>query len=321
MKRALICGVGGQDGAYLAKLLLSKNYHVIGSSRDARSSAFSNLVRLGIRDKVVTISMAPTDFRSVFQAIQEHRPDEIYNLSGQTSVGVSFGQPVTTMESISHATLSLLEAIRMTPWPVRFYNAGSSECFGNTDGQPADERTPFFPRSPYAVAKAAAHWQVANYREAYDIHASTGFLFNHESPLRPKHFVTQKIVRGAIDIANKRQRRLHLGNLNIHRDWGWAPEYVDAMWRMLQQESPGDYVIATGYTYSLQDFVETTFSTLNMDWRDYVESDRTLFRPTELESNFANPSKALSVLDWKATITMPQVVKNMVSSALRDNEA
>ena len=246
MKTALICGVSGQDGTLLAKFLLENNYVVYGASRDAQLSVFSNLTSLNIKDRVNLVSMSLTDFRSVLQVLTDVMPDEIYNLAGQTSVGLSFEQPVETLVSIATGTLNLLEAIRFTGSNIKFYNAGSSECFGDTNGIAADENTPFRPRSPYAVAKSAAHWEVANYREAYKLFACTGVLFNHESPLRPARFVTKKIISTACRIANGSDEKLKLGNLDISRDWGWAPEYVDAMWRMLQQDKPDDYVIATG---------------------------------------------------------------------------
>jgi GDPmannose 4,6-dehydratase len=245
MKKALICGVSGQDGAYLAKLLLEKGYEVYGGSRDAQGSSFSNLIRLGIKDQVKLESVALDDSRSVLQALMKNMPDEIYNLAGESSVGLSFQQPVETLESISVGSLNLLEAIRFVDSPIKLYNAGSSECFGETANLPADETTPFRPRSPYAVAKAAAFWETANYREAYNFFACSGILFNHESPLRSQRFVTQKIVAGACHIAAGKQDSLHLGNISIQRDWGWAPEYVKAMWLMLQQDKPDDFVIAT----------------------------------------------------------------------------
>ena len=225
--KALICGVGGQDGAYLAKILLGKGYEVIGTSRDATLSRFDALRQLGIRDEVETISMAVNDFRSVLHTVRRHSPDEIYNLAGQSSVGLSFEQPVETIESIAGGTLNLLEALRFVENPIRFYNAGSSECFGDTGNEPASEATPFQPRSPYAVAKSTAHWLVRNYREAYGLYACTGVLFNHESPLRPERFVTQKIVRTAARIASGNCERLQLGNISVERDWGWAPDYVE----------------------------------------------------------------------------------------------
>ena len=281
-KKALICGVSGQDGAYLAKLLLDKGYTVIETSRDAQVSSFHNLIRLGISDKIQYESLVPTDFRSVLQVISKTQPQEIYNLAGQTSVGLSFSLPVETLESIATGTLNFLEVIRFINAPIKFYNAGSSECFGDIGDYPADEETPFRPRSPYAVAKATAFWQVANYREAYNIFACSGILFNHESPLRPKRFVTQKIVSAVSKIAQGNQDKLHLGNISIKRDWGWAPEYVEAMYLMLQQEQPDDYVIATGNSYSLQELVAQAFSCVGLDWQDFVVTDSSLLHLTDL---------------------------------------
>ncbi|WP_347257670.1 GDP-mannose 4,6-dehydratase [Methylocaldum sp.] len=315
-KRALICGVSGQDGAYLAKLLLAKGYQVFGTSRDAQTASFRNLEVLGIRDSVTCESMAPNDFRSVLQALSKIDPDEIYNLAGQSSVGLSFEQPVETMESIVVGTLNLLEGIRFLGSSARLYNAGSSECFGNTGAQPADENTPFRPRSPYAVAKAAAHWEVANYREAYGLYACTGILFNHESPLRPERFVTKKIVAAACRIANGSSETLRLGNIDVVRDWGWAPEYVDAMWRMLQQESADDFVIATGESHSLREFVAAVFRALDLDWRDHVTTDAALLRPSDLREGRANPRRAQDVLGWRVSKRLDDVVTLLVQDEL-----
>jgi GDPmannose 4,6-dehydratase len=312
MKRALICGVSGQDGAYLARLLLVKGYEVFGTSRDAQVSTFSNLHRLGIRERVQMHSMALNDFRSVLHVLRKVEPDEVYNLSGQSSVGLSFEQPVETMESISFGTLNLLEAVRFLTKKIRLYSAGSSECFGDTGGNPANEETPFRPRSPYAVAKCAAHWQVANYREAYDLFACSGILFNHESCLRPERFVTRKIVEAARRISRGSDERLALGNTQIVRDWGWAPEYVEAMWRMLQMDSPDDYVIATGKSITLEHFVELVFAGFGLDWRLYVETNPDLFRPTDIAESHANPEKAMVKLGWKARYEVQDVVRFMI---------
>lgn len=317
MRTALICGISGQDGAYLSQLLLKQGYRVIGASRDAQVSSFGNLNKLGIRDQVEVASMALSDFRSVLQVLAKFDPDEIYNLAGQSSVGLSFEQPVETLESISIGTLNLLEGIRFLNRDIRLYNAGSSECFGDTGDTPANENTPFRPRSPYAVAKAAAFWQVANYREAYGLYACSGILFNHESPLRPERFVTQKIVRAACRIANGSKERLTLGRLDIQRDWGWAPEYVEAMWKMLQQPEPEDFVIATGETHALQYFVAEAFAAVNLDWHDHVDIDPALMRPTDLAVSRGDPSQAADRLGWKAQIHMKGVVKEMVREAKR----
>lgn len=319
MKKALICGVSGQDGAYLSKLLLQNGYEVYGGSRDATTNTFSNLGKLNIKDDVHPVSINITDFRSTLQTIIRIRPDEIYNLSGQSSVGLSFEQPVETFESISIGTLNLLEAMRFGDQPVRFYNSGSSECFGELGVLPADENTPFKPRSPYGIAKATAHWQVANYREAYNIHACTGILFNHESPLRPTRFVTRKIISSACRIYKGSKEKLQLGNINIHRDWGWAPDYVYAMWLMLQQDKPDDFVIATGITHSLEDYIQMVFGYLKLDWREHVISDLSLLRPTDLLIGRANPAKAYKILNWKATHTLETIVEKMIEAELQES--
>ena len=315
MKKALIFGVSGQDGAYLARLLLERGYEVVGTSRDVQVATLGSLARLEVRDRVRTASAAINDFRSVLQLLAREQPDEIYNLAGQTSVGLSFDQPVETLESNATGTLNILEALRFLGRPVRFYNAASSECFGESGERAADEETPFRPRSPYAVAKATAFWAVANYREAYGLFACSGILFNHESPLRPERFVTQKIVAGACRIAaGEGGGKLRLGNLSVERDWGWAPEYVDAMWRMLQQEQASDYVIATGETRPLQDFVAQAFACVGLDWREHVESDKTLLRPTDLKRGWGDPSKARRELGWQAQHRMDDVVRLMVEA-------
>ena len=312
MKKTLICGISGQDGAYLARFLLGKGYDVHGTARDAQMSSFGNLHLLCIRERITVHSMAINDFRSVLQILTRIQPDEIYNLAGQSSVDLSFDQPVETLESISVGVLNLLEAIRFLGRPIKLYNAGSSECFGNTGGVPADEQTPFRPRSPYAVAKATAFWEVANYREAYNLFACTGLLFNHESPLRPERFVTRKIVKAACRIAAGSDEKLHLGNTSIARDWGWAPEYIEAMWLMLQQPEPDDYVVATGETNTLKDFVAEVFRRLDLDWRDHVMSDQGLLRPLDIMVSQANTQKARMVLGWQAKHKMQDVARMMV---------
>lgn len=313
--KALICGVNGQDGTYLANFLLGKGYEVVGTSRDAMASSFVNLEVLGIREKVTTTSMAITDFRSVLQTVDKYRPDEIYNLAGQSSVGLSFDQPVETIESIVIATLNLVEAIRFSGLPTRLYSAGSSECFGDTSAVPATEDTPFHPRSPYAVAKAAAHNLIANYREAYDLYACTGIFFNHESPLRPERFVTQKIVRTAARIADGSKEKLVMGNIDIQRDWGWAPEYVEVMWNMLQLPNPQDFVIATGRTVSLEFFIEQAFRFFGLNYRDYLVINPDLYRPSDIRIGSANPYKANNLLRWKAQVEVEAVIERMCLAA------
>ena len=318
MKTALICGISGQDGAYLADLLLENGYSVCGTSRDAQMSSFQNLSRLGIREQVKLESMILTDFRSVLQVLTKVKPDEVYNLAAQSSVGLSFDQPVETLESVATGTLNLLEAIRFTGANIKLYNAGSSECFGNTGEMAADENTPFRPRSPYAVAKSAAFWEVANYREAYGLFACSGILFNHESPLRPERFVTQKIISSACRIAAGSEEKLYLGDISVRRDWGWAPEYVEAMYKMLQHDDPDDYVIATGQTSSLRDFVAEAFTCVGLNWEDYVETDQSLYRPTDIAVGRANPSKAKEKLGWEARYKLPDVVRMMVEARQKE---
>ncbi len=318
MKTALICGISGQDGSYLAAHLLSKGYRVIGTSRDAQVSSMTNLDRLGVRSSVEVTSMALNDFRSVLQVLARVRPHEVYNLGGQSSVGLSFEQPVETLESISVGTLNLLEGLRFLGSTARLYNAGSSECFGETGSAPASETTPFRPRSPYAVAKACAHNLVSSYREAYRMHACTGILFNHESPLRAERFVTQKIVRSACRIASGAQDKFTVGNLEIHRDWGWAPEYVDAMWRMLQQDQPIDLVIATGRSVSLRHFIAKAFEFFGLDWQQHVEHDPTLLRPSDIRHGAADPALARQTLGWAATLDVDGVVAEMCRAAEAD---
>ena len=315
MKKALICGVSGQDGSYLAKFLLEQGYRVFGASRDAQTSSFINLKKLGIIDETTLISLNITDFGNTLECINKIKPDEIYNLAGQSSVRLSFEQPHETHDSISTGNLNLLEAIRFSNLTIKLYNAGSSECFGDTT-IPADETTIFHPRSPYAIAKATAFWQLDNYREAYNLYACTGILFNHESPLRPDHFVTKKIINAACKISQNKARNLSLGNINIERDWGWAPDYVEAMWLMMQQSQPKDYIIATGQSHSLKEFITIAFKTLNLDWEEHVEIDEVLRRPTDLQIGRANPAKANSELNWKARFGLSDIIENMIESEL-----
>ena len=315
-KKALVLGVSGQDGAYLAQFLLDKGYHVVGSSRDSQAGRFNNLKKLGIDQSVQVESLSLLDFRSIVDLIRSEQPDEIYNLAGQTSVGLSFDQPIETLESVTLGTLTLLEAIRLSDLPIRFYNAGSGEVFGDTSDVPVTEQSVFKPRSPYGIAKASAFWYVANYRDSYQMHASTGILFNHESPLRPVRFVTQKIIRGAIQCARDKTTRLRLGNIDISRDWGWAPEYVQAMWRMLQLEKPEDFVIATGRTVSLEYFIDCAFKHCGLDWREWVDIDAGFTRPSDIKSGQANPEKAGKLLGWKAQTSVEQVIAFMIAAAV-----
>lgn len=311
-KKALIFGISGQDGGYLAQLLFQKGYEIHGTSRDCENNPFRGLKHLGLFDCIKLHSAALTDFRSVVRVLHQVRPDEVYNLAGQTSVALSFNQPVEAFESISVGTINILECVRLLDYPIRIFNPASSECFGNTE-TPADEETPFRPRSPYAMAKAAAFWTVANYREAYGMHACSGILFNHESPLRPERFVTQKIITAAVDIAAGRASKLRLGNLNVQRDWGWAPEYVEAMWLMLQQPEPVDFVIATGRSHELREFVEAAFEVAGLNWADHVEHDESLLRPSDLERSVGNPEKILQMLGWRAKLGLREIVWQLIA--------
>jgi GDPmannose 4,6-dehydratase len=315
--RALIYGISGQDGSYLAQFLLERGYEVWGASRDAHGGRRDNLRKLGIADEVKILSTTLTDFRSVLTSLDTAEPDEIYNLAGQSSVSLSFEEPVETMRSIAYGTLNLLECIRYRGSKGRFYNASSSECFGDVGCSKANEETPFRPKSPYGVAKSAAHWQVVNYRESYGIFACNGILFNHESPLRPLRFVTRKVVSAVAAIARGGQQKLKLGDTSMLRDWGWAPEYVQAMWRMLQQPKPDDFVIATGESHSLDEFVDTAFAVIGKDSAEYVERDKRMLRPSEIQYSYADASKAEKLLGWSATNKMADVVRMMLEAEVQ----
>jgi len=314
MKKALIFGISGQDGSYLAKFLIEKGYLVLGTSRNANIKNLQNLQLLGIYGSTSTISLNLNNYDEIIDLLEQYCPDEIYYLAGQSSVSVSFEQPLETIESCTSALINILEAVKSSRNHVKLYHASSSECFGELQGRVATEHTSFEPRSPYAIAKASSHWLIKNYRDAQDLFLCNGILFNHESPLRPANFVTKKIVSAACRIANGSKEKLNLGRLDISRDWGWAPEYVEAMWRMLQMDSPDDYIIATGKTHSLKDFVRYTFEYLTLNWQDHVEINKSLFRGTDITSNTADPSYAEKKLKWKASLHMYDVIKNMINA-------
>jgi GDPmannose 4,6-dehydratase len=319
--KALIYGISGQDGAYLAQFLLKQGYEVWGASRDAHVGGKENLHRLGICDEVKILSATLTDFRSVLRSLDTAAPDEVYNLAGQSSVSLSFVEPVETMQSIASGTLNLLECIRYRGANTRFYNAGSSECFGDVGRCKANEQTPFRPKSPYGVAKAAAHWQVVNYRESYGIFACNGILFNHESPLRPARFVTRKVIAAVAAIARGGREKLQLGDTTILRDWGWAPEYVQAMWRMLQTDTAEDFVIATGESHSLREFVEAAFACIGKDSAEFLVHDDRMLRPSEIQFSYADTAKAERVLGWSAKNKMADVVRLMLEAELAGLQA
>lgn len=316
MKRALIFGVSGQDGAYLSRLLVDRGYEVHGASRDSDLQSFWRLETLGVRDRVKLHSASMRDFRNLLQLIVAIEPDEIYHLAGQTSVALSFSHPFEAIESIAQSQLLLLEVVRYLGAPIRLYNAASSECFGNAGaaGSASDESTPFVPRSPYATAKSTAHWLTVNYRESYGLFACSGILFNHESPLRSERFVTKKIAHAVAEIAAGKKRRLALGNIAVARDWGYAPEYVDAMWRMLQRDTAEDFVIATGETHTLEEFVSAAFAVANLDWRDHVDVDESLLRPSDIRCSRGNAEKAKRLLGWEAKTRFNDLVRLLVDA-------
>ena len=318
-KRALITGITGQDGSYLAEFLLGKGYVVHGVVR--RSSSFNterieHLYR-DPHDRGARLFLHYGDLvdgTGIREVLTRVEPDEIYNLGAQSHVRVSFDQPVYTVQADALGTMNLLEAIRDTGRPVRFYQASSSEMYGKVVETPQRESTPFYPRSPYACAKLYSYWQTVNYRESYNIHASNGILFNHESPRRGETFVTRKITRAATRIKEGLQQKLFLGNLDAKRDWGFAGDYVEAMWMMLQQEKPDDYVVATGETHSVREFLDEVFGLLKIDWKKHVEIDPRYFRPAEVDLLLGDAAKARRVLGWKPTVTFSELAKMMTEA-------
>jgi GDPmannose 4,6-dehydratase len=321
-KKALITGITGQDGSYLAELLLAKGYEVHGLIR--RSSSFST----GRIDHLYHDPHDPgpplflhyadlTDPSSLFSRLHAVKPEEVYNLGAQSHVKVSFEVPEFTADSVGMGTLRLLEAVRTAEWPIRYYQAGSSEMFGSAP-PPQDESTPFRPRSPYAIAKVFAHWMTIQYRDAWGLHASNGILFNHESPRRGGTFVTRKVTRGIAAILAGTEELLYMGNLDARRDWGYAPEYVEAMWRMLQQDEPDDYVIATGEMHSVRELVEVAFGLAGLDWERHVRIDERYFRPTEVDELSGDASKAKLALGWRPTVTFDALVRLMLEADLRE---
>jgi GDPmannose 4,6-dehydratase len=313
-KRAFITGITGQDGSYLAELLLGKGYEVHGLVR--RSSSFNTWRIDHIRDRISLHYGDLVDQYSLVRTLQRVAPDEVYNLAAQSHVKVSYDMPEYTADVTAVGVLRLLDAVREIGVPVRFYQAGSSEMFGLVQETPQTERTPFHPRSPYAAAKVFAHWVTVNYREGYGMHVSNGILFNHESPRRGENFVTRKITMGLAEIKKGRSKELRLGNLDAKRDWGFAKDYVEAMWLMLQQETPDDYVVATGETYSVREFLEEAFSHVGLNWQDYVKVDPKYFRPAEVDLLLGDPTKAKKVLGWTPRVTFKELVRMMVDADL-----
>jgi GDPmannose 4,6-dehydratase len=315
-KTALITGVTGQDGAYLARLLLDKGYQVVGGERRTSSANRHRLEELGLADQLNFVPLDLADQGNLIRILKDVRPNEVYNLAAQSFVGVSFEQPLMTADVTGLGAARLLEAIRIVDPAIRFYQASTSEMFGLVQETPQRESTPFYPRSPYGVAKLFGHWMTVNYREAYGLHASSGILFNHESPLRGPEFVTRKITRAVARIKAGLQSELLLGNLDARRDWGYAPEYVEGMYLMVQQEVPDDYVLATGATYSVQEFVAEAFQVVGLDWREFVRTDPTFERPAEVELLCGDASRARERLGWEPRTSFAELVRIMVEADL-----
>jgi GDPmannose 4,6-dehydratase len=314
-RRALITGITGQDGSYLAELLLDEGYEVIGLIRRTSTVNFERISH--IQDRLTLVSGDLLDEMSLVGALREHRPTEVYNLAAQSYVQTSWSQAVFTGDVTGLGVTRLLDAIRATDPDIRFYQASTSEMFGKVREVPQRESTPFHPRSPYGVAKMYAHWITINYRESYNLHASSGILFNHESPRRGLEFVTRKITHGVARIKHGIDREIRLGNLDARRDWGWAPDYVRAMWLMLQQDQPDDFVIATGQTHSVRDMVEVAFATVGLDYRDYVVQDERHMRPAEVDLLIGDPSHARDRLGWQATVDFAGLVRRMVEADMQ----
>lgn len=333
MKKALITGITGQDGAYLSKLLLDNGYEVYGTFRRTSDLNLNRLRYLGVDEKINFVPVELLEFTNIYKVIEKIQPDEIYNLGAQSFVALSFEEPIFTADVTALGPLRILEAIRAVNPTIKFYQASSSEMFGKVQAVPQDEKTPFYPRSPYSVAKLAAHWMTVNYREAYKLFACSGILFNHESPLRGLEFVTRKITLGVARIKHGLQDKLMLGNLNSKRDWGYAPEYVEAMWLMLQQPEPDDYVVATGESHAIREFVENAFQAIGVDivWNGadvnekgvdrkrgnvLIEVSPEFFRPAEVDALIGNPKKAMEKLGWKPKTKFQDLVRIMVEADL-----
>jgi GDPmannose 4,6-dehydratase len=313
-KRALITGITGQDGSYLAELLLEHGYEVVGVVRRSSTVNFERISH--IQDKVTLVPGDLLDQGSLNSIVAEHRPTEVYNLAAQSFVVTSFSQPVLTGEVTALGAVRMLEAVRQIDPDIRVYQASSSEMFGKVREVPQTESTPFHPRSPYGVAKAYAHWITVNYRESYDLFATSGILFNHGSPRRGLEFVERKVSDGVARIKLGLDRELRLGNLDARRDWGSAPDYVEAMWRMLQLDAPGDYLVASGETHSIRELCQVAFDHVGLDWRDHVVQDQRFYRPAEVDLLIGDPSHAMAALDWKPRTSFEDLVRAMVDADL-----
>jgi GDPmannose 4,6-dehydratase len=319
-KKALVTGITGQDGSYLAELLLSKGYEVIGLHRRSSTVTFDRIAHL--TDRLTLVPADLLDEGSMIRILRDHRPDEVYNLAAQSFVQTSFAQPTLTGEVTAIGVTRLLDAILLVDPSIRFYQASSSEMFGKVLEVPQVETTPFYPRSPYGVAKVYGHWMTVNYRESYGMHASSGILFNHESPRRGLEFVTRKVTFSAAAIKLGLQKNVSLGNLDAQRDWGFAADYVQAMWLMLQQDEPGDYVVATGETHPVRELCQIAFDQAGLNWEDHVVIDPQFMRPAEVDLLIGDPGKARDVLGWKPQVGFDELVRMMVDAdlaALRQN--
>ena len=316
-KRSLITGVTGQDGAYLARLLLQKGYEVYGLLARRSSDTLWRLRELKIETEIRYIDGDLTDISSIMRALRLAEPEEIYNLGAQSFVGSSWHQPLLTAQATGLGALHILEAVRQVNPSIRFYQASSSEMFGLIQSERQDEKTPFYPRSPYGVAKLFAHWSTVNYRESFKMHASSGILFNHESPLRGIEFVTRKVSDGVARIKLGKQKELRLGNIEVQRDWGFAGDYVQAMWLMLQQEKPDDYVVATGRTTTVREMCRLAFQCIDRNYEEYVVIDPAFFRPAEVDLLLGNPEKAMNKLGWKPQTSLEELIQMMVERDLK----
>ncbi len=320
-KTAIITGISGQDGGYLAQLLLEKDYRVIGLSRRPSSDNLSGLIYLELKDQVIVEECDLTDISKIITLFTKYQPDEVYNLAAQSSVSQSFSQPIGTIHFNVNSVLNLLESIRLVNNRIKFYQASSSEMFGKVQEVPQTESTPFYPRSPYGVAKLYGHWITINYRESYRMYCVSGILFNHESPRRGREFVTRKVTDGVARIKLGLANELRLGNLDAKRDWGYAGDYVRAMWLMLQQDQPDDYVVSTGQTHTVQRLVELAFDAVGLDWKKYVVIDPALVRPAEVDLLIGSAEKAKRQLGWEPEVSFEQLVRMMVESDLQRLQA
>ena len=322
MKTALITGITGQDGAYLSKYLLDKNYKVIGITRNVQSGNLNGLNFLGVENDVELVEANVFDLSNIIRLLEKYKPDEFYNLAAQSSVGLSFEQPIGTLEYNIISVANILEAIRIVNKNIKVYQSSSSEMYGNVNKNklPIDENFIIHPASPYAISKAAAHWISVNYREAYGLFISSGILFNHESVLRRQNFVTKKIISSAVKIKKKELNSLKVGNTNIMRDWGYAPEYIKVMWKMLNVDKPDDYIICTGEAHTLKEFIDIVFSKLGLDAGRYVKFDKALYRPVELEIIYGNAQKAKKILKWKYSLSFDELINRLIEDELKYQE-